>query len=62
VLDVVDADADLIEFVEDRPGHDQRYALDNSKLEALGWQPSWTFEAGLQQAVEYYLGSESNSR
>jgi dTDP-glucose 4,6-dehydratase len=59
VLDSVDADADLIEFVEDRPGHDQRYALDNSKLKALGWEPSWTFEEGLQQAVEYYIGSET---
>jgi dTDP-glucose 4,6-dehydratase len=41
VLDAVDADADLI---EDRPGHDQRYAFDSSKLEAIGWQPSWSFE------------------
>jgi len=59
VLEAVDGDADLIEFVEDRPGHDQRYALNGSKLEALGWQPSWSFEEGLQRAVEYYLDAES---
>ena len=56
VLDIVGADEDLIEFVADRPGHDTRYALDSSKLASLGWEPQWSFEDGLERAVEYYLG------
>jgi dTDP-glucose 4,6-dehydratase len=54
VLDAVGASEDLIEFVADRPGHDQRYALDASKMAALGWEPEWSFEAGLERTVEYY--------
>ena len=55
VLNAVNADEDLIEFVEDRPGHDQRYALDSSKVRDLGWDPEWEFEEGLTQTVEFYL-------
>jgi dTDP-glucose 4,6-dehydratase len=44
-----------IEFVEDRPGHDQRYALDTTKIEALGWEPTPSFEDGLRRTVDYYL-------
>lgn len=55
VLDAVNADEDLIEFVEDRPGHDQRYALDSSKVRDLGWEPEWVFEEGLARTVEFYL-------
>jgi dTDP-glucose 4,6-dehydratase len=54
VLDSVGVSEDLIEFVADRPGHDQRYALDTSKMAALGWEPKWTFEAGLERTVEFY--------
>lgn len=57
VIDAVDADEDLIEFVEDRPGHDERYALDCSKVESLGWEPKWTFDEGLEQTVDYYLSA-----
>lgn len=47
----------LITFVTDRPGHDLRYAIDASKIEKeLGWRPSVTFEQGLRQTVEWYLG------
>jgi dTDP-glucose 4,6-dehydratase len=46
----------LISFVKDRAGHDLRYAIDASKLtEQLGWQPSYTFEKGLENTVEWYL-------
>ncbi|MXR40782.1 dTDP-glucose 4,6-dehydratase [Halobaculum sp. WSA2] len=56
ILDAVDADEDLIEFVDDRAGHDQRYALDTAKIEALGWEPRYSFEEGLNRTVEHYLG------
>ncbi len=47
---------DLIAFVEDRPGHDQRYAIDCSKIEReLGWRPIETFETGLRKTVRWYL-------
>ena len=47
---------DLIAFVEDRPGHDLRYAIDASKIEReLGWRPRETFESGLDKTVRWYL-------
>lgn len=47
---------DLIAFVTDRPGHDRRYAIDCSKIEAeLGWKPSCTFEEGLADTVAWYF-------
>ena len=50
----------LIEFVTDRPGHDLRYAIDSSKLQAeLGWRPNVTFEEGLARTVDWYLANES---
>jgi dTDP-glucose 4,6-dehydratase len=55
ILEAVGADDDLIEFVEDRAGHDQRYALETDKIEALGWEPEYTFEEGLERTVQYYL-------
>jgi dTDP-glucose 4,6-dehydratase len=46
----------LIRFVEDRPGHDRRYAIDAEKIKReLGWQPSVSFEQGLRQTVQWYL-------
>lgn len=54
-LDAVGASADLIEHVEDRAGHDQRYALETNRIESLGWQPEYSFEEGLERTVEYYL-------
>ena len=48
--------ADLITYVKDRPGHDQRYAIDASKIEReLGWVPEETFETGLRKTVQWYL-------
>src|SRR5439155_16547024 len=44
----------LIRFVQDRPGHDRRYAVDCSRLRALGWSPTVPFEEGLKAAVEWY--------
>jgi dTDP-glucose 4,6-dehydratase len=46
----------LVRFVNDRPGHDLRYAIDPSKIEReLGWTPSETFESGLRRTVAWYL-------
>jgi dTDP-glucose 4,6-dehydratase len=48
----------LITFVEDRPGHDRRYAIDAAKIEReLGWSPVETFEAGLEKTVRWYLAN-----
>jgi dTDP-glucose 4,6-dehydratase len=55
ILEAVGGSEDQITFIEDRAGHDQRYALEFDKLTELGWEPSWSFEDGLEQAVEYYL-------
>jgi len=44
----------LIRFVDDRPGHDRRYALDASKLARLGFRPSTPFEAGLSETIRWY--------
>ena len=47
---------DLISFVTDRPGHDQRYAIDATKLETeLGWRAQETFETGIEKTVRWYL-------
>jgi len=51
---------ELITFVTDRAGHDMRYAIDSSKLEKeLGWEPSVTFEEGLEMTVDWYLANEA---
>src|SRR5690606_15005138 len=53
------ASEQLITFVQDRAGHDLRYAIDAGKLAAdLGWQPSVTFEQGLERTVDWYLANE----
>jgi len=50
--------AQLITFVTDRPGHDQRYAIDAGKIEReLGWRPQESFESGLRKTVEWYLNN-----
>ena len=52
--------SELITFVQDRPGHDLRYAIDPSKIIGeLGWQPRESFESGLRKTVEWYLANRS---
>ncbi len=49
----------LITFVADRPGHDQRYAIDQRKIQSeLGWEPAHTFDTGLRATVQWYLDNE----
>jgi len=50
---------ELIKFVQDRPGHDARYAIDPSRIrDELGWRPSVTIEEGLEKTVQWYLDNE----
>lgn len=48
----------LLRFVQDRPGHDRRYAVDCSRLRALGWSPGVPFEEGLRATVDWYRGNQ----
>ncbi|MDF1618114.1 dTDP-glucose 4,6-dehydratase [Petrocella sp. FN5] len=46
----------LIEYVKDRPGHDRRYAIDNTKIKTqLGWEPTYTFEQGIKETIQWYM-------
>lgn len=48
----------LISFVEDRLGHDKRYAIDNTKITSeLGWKPSYTFEEGILETIQWYVNN-----
>jgi len=47
---------DLITYVKDRPGHDRRYAIDNTKITTqLGWSPKYVFEEGMEKTINWYL-------
>jgi dTDP-glucose 4,6-dehydratase len=60
ILDQMGKDESWLEHVKDRPGHDLRYAIDNSKLvNELGWQPKYTaFEDGLKATIDWYTENE----
>ena len=50
---------ELIQYVTDRPGHDQRYAIDAGKINSdLGWQPGETFETGIAKTIDWYLANQ----
>ena len=52
--------SELITFVDDRLGHDQRYAIDSSKISnELGWKPKESIESGLEKTINWYLENES---
>lgn len=56
ILKILKKPESLIRFIEDRKGHDRRYAIDPSKLEnELQWRPKYTFETGIQHTIEWYL-------
>jgi len=57
ILEIMGKGEEMIEYVTDRPGHDRRYAIDASKIKALGWTPDYTrekFVEGLKETVEWY--------
>jgi dTDP-glucose 4,6-dehydratase len=58
ILALLKKDDSMIEYVEDRPGHDLRYSLNCSKIRALGWKPSQSFEEGLIDTVRWYIQNE----
>lgn len=50
----------LVTYVKDRPGHDRRYAIDNTKITTqLGWKPVYTFEQGIQETIRWYLDHQA---
>tara|TARA_Y100000996_G_scaffold149330_1_gene114971 strand:+ start:1260 stop:2252 length:993 start_codon:yes stop_codon:yes gene_type:complete len=56
ILDIMDKSEDLIEFVEDRPGHDFRYSLNSKKIsDELGWKRNTNFDEGIRKTVQWYL-------
>ena len=59
ILNILNKSEDLIEFVEDRPGHDFRYSLESKKIrKELGWSESTNFEKGLEKTVDWYLSNK----
>lgn len=59
ILDAMGKDESSIKYVEDRLGHDRRYAISNDKITSeLGWKPSVTFEQGIKMTIEWYLNNQ----
>ncbi len=58
ILELTGRDESLIEYVDDRPGHDRRYSLGSSKLEELGWKAEVGFEEGIERTVAWYRDNE----
>jgi len=60
ILDILGKSHDMIEYVNDRPGHDKRYSIDCSKIEdQIGWTPRYNFDDALKQTVNWYLQNQS---
>ena len=55
ILELTGKSKELIKYVNDRPGHDKRYALDTTKLSALGWDPTTDFNSGMEKTVKWYM-------
>nr|WP_307990854.1 dTDP-glucose 4,6-dehydratase [uncultured Niameybacter sp.] len=59
IIENLGKDEDMIKYVQDRPGHDRRYAIDNTKITTeLGWSPSYTFEEGIKETIQWYLANK----
>lgn len=59
IIQALGKSEELIEFVEDRLGHDIRYAIDSSKLQGLGWKPKFTFDLGIDQTIKWYVENKA---
>ena len=59
ILELTGKSKELIKFIDDRPGHDRRYALDTAKLSALGWDPAIDFKTGMEKTVNWYIDNRS---
>jgi len=59
LLKILEKGEEMIQYVKDRAGHDRRYAIDNSKLLALGWQPQVDFKEGLVKTAEWYKNNQA---
>ncbi|MGN1154092.1 MAG: dTDP-glucose 4,6-dehydratase, partial [Candidatus Gastranaerophilaceae bacterium] len=60
ILDAMGKDESSIKYVEDRLGHDRRYAISNDKITSeLGWRPSVTFEEGIKMTIDWYLNNQA---
>ena len=59
ILELTGKSKELIKFVDDRLGHDRRYALDTAKLSALGWDPAIDFKTGMEKTVNWYIDNRS---
>ncbi|MCF7859637.1 MAG: dTDP-glucose 4,6-dehydratase [Candidatus Cloacimonetes bacterium] len=55
ILRLMDKNDSYIEYVEDRKGHDKRYAIDNTKIRKLGWKPGYIWEKGLSDTIQWYI-------
>ncbi len=56
IIQTIGKSESLIKYVKDRPGHDRRYAIDNTKITTeLGWKPIYTFERGMKETIQWYL-------
>ena len=59
IINALDKTEDLITYVKDRPGHDRRYAIDNTKITTeLGWKPKYTFEKGIEETIKWYQNNQ----
>jgi dTDP-glucose 4,6-dehydratase len=59
ILKNLNKSENLIKYVEDRLGHDRRYAIDSSKIrKELGWKPKYTFETGISETIQWYLDNQ----
>ena len=59
ILKAMGKGEELIRYVADRPGHDRRYAIDNTKITTqLGWKPAYVFEEGMEQTIRWYLDNQ----
>ena len=59
IVERLGKDEGLLQFVGDRTGHDQRYALDSSKVAALGWKPASDFRAAMERTIDWYVANQT---